>query len=464
MSSPRTTPPSGTHWTRRGVLATGLGVAAGGAAAGVLASRGASAAGGQPAYMKLQTERLASVPQWFLSLPGTVRQAALPRTNWNGQMVIHPTVLGNWLNGRITQYDKSGDRAALTTAVEGLDEIYARSTKYQGAAFVAYEFSYNGGPNPWFSSFGQSKFPLSAHRLYTITGETRFLRMRDEFMNAFDVPRAVGRPWVASVDGAGGLWLDEYPRDNKISMVFNGQVYALAELLRYWEVTKEDRALQLVRGALWTAWFHRHRVRRPGLHSRYYVNSEAHVASYHYFNTQCYWLLHGMTNHPQFALAVDDMLDDWVCDDVAGQVRIVGGVTHQVRNGTVVKQWRPTSTLSMRSAKRQSMLTSQAWSRMDSGPMAGWFIAETPYAYREGFTTEQWRWLTPRPMRFVPGIVRGYAFSANGNRVERKRFTATAATRALANRRVILGGRTHVEMKDGPLAGLWVEWTQVRPA
>lgn len=451
---------------RRVLLA---GTAAAAATTAFELSSASSASAAQTQFRMLSTPRLQSispVPSGQVTISAgyvggmTFAADGTPLSPMDGLgMVSHPTRTGNFLLAHMYAYsiDKAPQR--LRMVARSLDGLYGRSAKYQGAAFVKYQFPWkamDGLRNPWYSAFGQSKFPAVAHRMYLATGERKWLQMSREFMNAFDVVPSGRNPFVAGVDSLGALWLEEYPQDTVMSKVFNGHVYAMHELLRYWELSKSPRALEFVKGAAFTAWRWRDRCRVPGSFSRYYHSYPADVPSYHWIHHHCYQLLWDLTGYRAFATTADQMRNDWCIDEAAGRVKVNRGHTHRVRSGNTFATMTLGSTTELASSRRRSFDSPKVWSRMDSGPRAGWYIEENAAAFRVGYTTDN---VTMRPVNvyLAPGTHTGYAFSANGMRYARRTLKLSTTRSARSSRTAMLGGRRHWLIDDGDFKGLWVQ-------
>ncbi|CAI9400717.1 MULTISPECIES: D-glucuronyl C5-epimerase family protein [Aestuariimicrobium] len=404
----------------------------------------------------------------------------VPLTELKGSWVIHITVLGNYLNSLLDSYETSGRRQPVNLArvVTTMDALLARASRRRGGVFLKYEFpwhSYQGDlPDPWYSSFGQSKFPLVTQRLYEYTGERRWLQATSELVTAFFQAPQIGQtdlPWIATVDPNHYLWLDEYPQpDGRASAVFNGHYYAMVGLLRYQARTGDARAKKLVQGAAETMAAYRNLCRHPGTFSHYYASNSAHVASYHYVNASCYLNMYNHTGWSPFAHTVDQMIGDWRVSSVPTTVFAKGGYPHSVRpvtgsagvNAGAATVWRPSRDVVVSSGTRsQWSAFPGVWSRMDSGPMKGYWIRETVYGYPEGFHVDRAEYRFPRDVWFEPGTSVSFVADSRGHLSSPRYSVFKTRSRAQSTLRAKLGGSHYARIDNGGLAGRWARLSSV---
>ncbi|MEL4357541.1 MULTISPECIES: D-glucuronyl C5-epimerase family protein [unclassified Luteococcus] len=392
----------------------------------------------------------------------------------DGRVVIHPTQLGNLLNAHLDSYSRRPDREQLRFAATVMEALMQRTARRQGARFLAYEFNWHADgrplPGPWYSSFGQSKFPRALHRLEQATGERKWARYRQEVVAAFHLPPLRSRPtqpWIAGVDANNCLWLEEYPSPvGRFSTVFNGHFYALAELGFYLQQTKDPLAREVVQGAAATLDFYRNYCRAPGRWSNYFANSTTNVPSYHSVNTSCYVGLWNLTGLGRVGTVSDQMFADWPYTTdtrAAGRIRVNPGV-HQIQrpvgSGPGKPQvWKTTSPMVLRTTSRHRWSTATGtWLYMAEGPKSGFWVREqADLAFRVGLDTDQAIYTRPRPVLMkLGGPIVGYQWSADGvgKAVRSTSFSRSAVVPG--TQRATLGGRGHILVTEGRFAGLWV--------
>lgn len=474
--------------SRRGLLAGGLGVTA---AMGASLTTSAMPAQADNSFFRTFGGTVTSLAKWRPN-PASVRPEGwlgalrvgtehdVPLSDLRGEWVVHPTVLGNYLNELLTSYELSGKRQPvnLRRAVTSMEALMERAARRRGAAFLGYEFpwhSYMGPlPDPWYSSFGQSKFPLVTQRLYEFTGERRWLQATDEIINAFFQGPETGQsgaPWVATVDPSRYLWLDEYPNpDGRPSAVFNGHYFALAGLLFFLDRKEDPRVRKLVLGASETMANYRNLCRNPGQFSHYYASSSANVASYHYFNWSSYLNMYNHTNWAPFAHTTDQMIGDWRVTTVPTTVFAKGGYPHRVSrvtgsaglNAGPLFTWTPPRDQVVASGTRTQWLSLKGvWSRMDSGPMAGHWIQETIYGYPEGFDVDRAEYRFPRDVWFEPGTTTSFLADSRGHLHSPLRSAFSRRSRAQSTLRAKLNGAHYARIDNGFLAGRWARLSTV---
>ena len=95
------------------------------------------------------------------------------------------------------------------------------------------------------------------------------------------------------------------------------------------------------------------------------------------------------------------------------------------------------------------------WIYVDTGPFAGYWVYEWPYSYVPGFVGYT-NFSSPRGVTFSAGTHSGYTFDWYGNNLSWKTYTLSSATRATANARAVINGRTYLHVVDGLYAHHWV--------
>lgn len=401
--------------------------------------------------------------QWVAGSP-------IPRTLIKGdRLVIHPTTLGNWMNAHLRGYAQDRDRRHLTVAGNALEALAQRAGRRRGARFLAYEFEWSSSngllTSPWYSSFGQSKFPFAAHQLHAFTGERKWLQYRDEFVAAFHLPADRSRPldpWIAGVDANNCLWLEEYPASHgRLSTVFNGHFYALWELGHYWAVSKDPHVRDLVQGAAATMDYYRNYCRRPGGPSNYYANTGTPVASYHYINLACYRGLFDATGVLRLGTTVDQMAADWRVTAGGGNLALAKAPLQVRRYSggrfTAISTWTPAKAMTIKGNQRVQSDASGVWLRMADGPRPGWYVRETPgRAHYYGDHWDRVEFKRRRDVLLGPGSVTGWQLGAGGRLGAPVTRTFTSVSVAHSTTRAKVAGRQMILVQDGNFAGRWV--------
>lgn len=451
-----------------------LGAAATAAAPAMLSGPEASASTRwrmMPEPVRRPNDRTKPVSVTAMNSMVTVSSDPIPRTVLkDGRRVIHPTDLGNLLNAHVDSFELDGRREHLTLGVEVAEALMQRAVRHRGAAFIGYEFDWHDQHNPWFSAFGQSKFPRLLHNLGRHTGERRWQPWKREVLNAFRIaPQATlpQDPWIAGVDSNNCLWLEEYPGpDTKFSTVFNGHFYALAELSAYVTQSGDQSAADLVQGAAATMDFYRNICRSPGRFSNYFANIDTNVGSYHWINAACYLGLFNYTGVPRLATTVDQMSRDWPFT-TSGKFRVrirprAQLITQRLDRAAV--SWTPTQQLTVGSAQRSAIKYKPGvWAKMSDGPKAGWWILEQPAsAYCLGTAVDRVDFKRTRDVWFNGGVnITGYRIAADGNPLPSLTRKLPAASLAHSTARARVAGSHHILIQDGAFKGLWIPESKV---
>lgn len=403
------------------------------------------------------------LPSHFKPVPNGVPISPMDKSGTEGQ---HPSRLADLMLGHLDSYENTGNRGNLTFACEILDRMIEGTAVFdRGAVFFPYTFDWPGaahGPNiaPWFSSYSQARYPLVVWRMYTLTQDRKYLGILKQVMTSFELPPAVGRPWIIDVDDNGCYWFEEAPYpDGHASHIHNGNLLAGFDMLAYAERSGDQRAYELVRGAFYTAHYYRNACRNPGWCSYYYaLTSKNTHASYHPVHAQMFVRAYNATRIANFAKTTDQLIGDYCSYTLKGGLNIFP-VAHKVKAdyydpGVL---WKPPATISIPSANRISIKgQTGVWSRMDTGPHAGKYIQEGPYAYRSWYDTDAFNYRFPRKVIFKKGRIGAFEYAPNGRRVLKKTITFTRDSSASSYKRAKLGGRQCIHISNGGFAGLWV--------
>jgi hypothetical protein len=199
----------------------------------------------------------------------------------NGRRYYNPGTIAQQGCRYLDAYVRTGDAAYLRLAQLRANRLRQLAFSRRGALWFGYAFNWpnEGLKAPWVSALAQG-FALSFFvRLYRVTGRASDLATaRSVFMSFRALGRA--RPWVAYVDSAHFLRLEEYP-SSRPSHVLNGSNFAFYGLYDYAELTGDPTAVAMVRGHLTALRRYLVQYRVPGHLSYYDLRHRTQSAHYH---------------------------------------------------------------------------------------------------------------------------------------------------------------------------------------
>ena len=152
----------------------------------------------------------------------------------------------------------------------------------RGALWVPYRFSYPAERlhAPWVSALAQGNALSFFVRLYRVTGRPADLATARALLMGFRALGRSGSPWVAYVDAARYLRLEEYP-GLRPSHVLNGADFGVFGLYDYAMLTGDPTAVRLLRGHLTSIRQYLATYRVPGGISRYDLVHRGGSLHYH---------------------------------------------------------------------------------------------------------------------------------------------------------------------------------------
>ncbi len=234
-----------------------------------------------------------------------------------GDRQEHPVYLVQYALAALGGYTRTGDQRYLDRALANAERLVTLGERDEaGALWFPYHFAHRyydvTMPVPWWSSMGQGQ-PLSLFsRLAGLLPDgARWRELADATFRTFDGWRALGRPWITTMDAHGCLWFEEYAGDVEPLLVVNGHVFALYGLYDYATLTGDPHASDLFDGGATTIRNHIGTIRVPGGIS-YYCAREGYCqrpewqnAGYHPIHIQQLRMLAAMTGDEAFATAAD---------------------------------------------------------------------------------------------------------------------------------------------------------------
>lgn len=230
-----------------------------------------------------------------------------------GVLQNHPVYLVQYALAALGGYSRTGDARYLQRALANAERLVLQSERggEDNALWFPYHFAYRyydvTMPVPWWSSMGQGQ-PLSlfSRLAREDASDTRWRELADATFRSFNGWRALGRPWITTMDPRGQLWFEEYAGDVEPLLVINGHIFALYGLYDYAMLTGDPHAVDFFDGGATTVRNYIETFRVPGGVSYYCVRDgycqrpEWQNSSYHPIHIQQLRMLGQMTGDTRF--------------------------------------------------------------------------------------------------------------------------------------------------------------------
>lgn len=237
----------------------------------------------------------------LLSTSRTRRHAdeqGLPIAVTGGRRFYNPGNLATQGCRYLDGYVRTGDPVYLERAERRAAKLRELAFSARGGVWEAYRASFGGMRAPWVSALAQGGALSFFVRLYRVTGNPADLATARDLFLSF---RALGRssPWVAYVDSAGYLRLEEYPSERP-SHVFNGANFGYFGIYEYAMLTGDPTAIRFAQGHLTAMRHYAIRYRVPGGLSLYDLVHRAQSRHYHSVDAWQLSMLARMGGGPYF--------------------------------------------------------------------------------------------------------------------------------------------------------------------
>jgi len=396
-----------------------------------------------------------------------------------GRMYDHPVAQAQYGLALLTSYQRHHDPALLALALKQAGRIIAHRTVAKGAWFYPYPFGFalHNNPKemeraPWYSGMAQAQALSLFVRLAVVTGDPRWQQAAAATFDSFLAPPSDGAPWVAHVDNAGYLWIDEYPeRPAPASdLTYNGQMFGvvgLYDFVHYPSAAARRRlpiALQMLDGAETTAEHYASVIRNPGFVSRYCLQDGTLNAQYHAIHVVQLSHLYTLTQDQAFARAADDLRRDYPTPEVTGTIHVIPG-TYQLARFDAASGRQIASTqltlgrgTTLPTLYRQRILGQGIWLKIGEGPYKDWWVKERAGRVWLGGVSAAVSYWPARPIG-VDGSVTSYVLDQAGRAVGTKTARLAHAT-VLVDQTADVNGRESWHVVSGPLAGTWLPVTR----
>ena len=182
---------------------------------------------------------------------------------------------------------EDGDTIYLERLKRYAHRMMTEADEFDGAVYFPYRFDYHVNqqeegllPAPWYSGMAQGEALGVMVRTFLITGDSTYLEYAHQVFKTFLRPRDTGTPWTVFIDSVGCYWIEEYPVWPP-SMTLNGFIYALYGVYEYYQLTKSERAGEVLNAGLSTVRNYIPFYRRVGKPSFYGLRFGHYAWDYH---------------------------------------------------------------------------------------------------------------------------------------------------------------------------------------
>ncbi|MGW9627109.1 D-glucuronyl C5-epimerase family protein [Microbacterium sp. NPDC055521] len=232
----------------------------------------------------------------------------------DGTLAHHPVTVTQYALAALGAYGRTGDRRYESRALAGGARLLKLADEVDDVLWFSYRFPHTyydvTMPVPWWSGLAQGQALSLFTRLWQrYPDDERWQRAAVGTFRSFRAWRALGVPWITTMDAHGYLWFEEYAADVEPLLVVNGHVFALYGLYEYARHTGDSHARDLFDGGATTVHHYLDTFRVPGGVSYYCVREgycqrpEWQNASYHPIHIQQLTMLGEMTGDDHFTEA-----------------------------------------------------------------------------------------------------------------------------------------------------------------
>ncbi|MEU0664707.1 D-glucuronyl C5-epimerase family protein [Streptomyces lavendulocolor] len=408
---------------------------------------------------------------------GTHDRDGVRMFRWNGGLHDHPVGQIQYGLENLAAYRRTGDAFFLDRARAQAGRVVERRHERRGAWFFPYPFDFTHAVHtgisyeaPWYSGMAQGEAlslfaQLAQLPAVPAAARERYRRAADGAFRSLLAGNGE-QPWVVARDGAGHLWIHEYPIDppGTSDHTYNGFMFAALGLWDYYALTRSPPAADLFDGSLTTLTANFRALRNPRWLSHYCRTHAIPTKSYHPVHVTLLRQLSWLSGSELLAVQSDLLMDDYPPPSLGpegGPVHLAEGAHTLLRfdDGGAV-----TATRTLELA-RPARATASHRIRIEGqdvhylladGPGAGWYVAERyPAAYLRG----EWCASDHRPARrarFRAGVS---VVCRRGS--DERTVTYPRDTPVHYDRRALVDGRMMLRATDGDAKGWWVPGSQL---
>jgi hypothetical protein len=402
------------------------------------------------------------------AVDGTGVRMFVRATTTGGRPVNHPVAQAQYGLDLLNSYRRTHDGWYLSYAARQGKRLVDTHVESRGAWWYPYPFDFPLGSNlnmtmrrPWYSAMAQGQVLSLFVRLHQATGNSYWKIAADKTFLSLRLGYAAGVPWVTHRDGAGRLWMEEYPGPTPAtsSRVLNGHLFTVYGLWDYWYLTRSAPAASLFDQSARTT--HRYVLsgfRNRGWASSYGLRGDAPTEKYHVIHVNQLLHLHALSGSPVFATMAEVLHGDFTAPSVRATVSFAAtahtGVGFRSTSNGLVSRRKLVrlSAVSTAPADQRRRIGGQPgfWYRISTGALAGYWVQEAPGVRATRRPVATVNYFGARAVRMAPGSYR--LFTTGRSRVIR----LTAASGAPVTSTGWIDGRRAVLLSAGTGRGWWL--------
>jgi hypothetical protein len=387
----------------------------------------------------------------------------------DGRIYNHPVAQAQYGISLLNTHRVTGDAWFLDRAQLQANRLVDTHIESRSAWWYPYPFTFElyGIPGdilrtPWYSAMAQGQALSLFTRLHLVTGQPLWRQAADATFTSMTLEPVSGQPWSSRTDGAGYLWLEEYPRSpvTNSERVLNGHIFALYGLWDYWRMTGDDTAAALFDGALTTAArYIPNGFRNTNWASSYSLRNDRPHERYHGIHIGQLLHAHVLTGATVFASLAETLQVDFPKAAQTGSVQFAAArhtgvkfastATGVVTATKTIEFTRATSAPGDQRRRIQSQ--SGYWLRITTGSLAGYWVQEVRSVRVMSGVVARIGYLGTRRVELLPGTYSAYTASGAARTV-----TFTQTTSAAVTEMGWTNARQAVLVHEGMLAGHWL--------
>lgn len=230
---------------------------------------------------------------------------------YQGNRSYHPVQMFLISERFFHSYRFTGEEKYIEICDRQIEALLKRSARVDDAIYFTYDFDFqlHGNKevlkNPWYSGMAQGYALTLFSRLYTATGNDKYIVLADSVLNSYkvepfeDIDRS--NPWISYLDNEGNLWLSEYPTpDATPTQALNGFIFSASGLYEMYIATKNPEVKEVLNRALLTLRENIDKFRNEGGISFYCSKHKVKSEKYHFLHIKQFQFLYDITSDSTF--------------------------------------------------------------------------------------------------------------------------------------------------------------------
>ncbi|MDZ7765964.1 MAG: D-glucuronyl C5-epimerase family protein [Melioribacteraceae bacterium] len=236
----------------------------------------------------------------------------------NGETHYHSLHLIQRMQWYLDSYYQTRDSYYLDWILKYYDKLMELSIETEDYLYFPYTFDFllHGYENevmkaPWLSGMTQGVGLMIFTRLYKFTEDETYLEETHKIFNTFYMTPDKNDPWITMLDPDNYFWIEEYPDHSEPNYTLNGFIFCIYGLYEYYQLTRNEDALFILKAAITTVEQYIKDFRVPGDVSLYCLTHRVPSPKYHLIHIKQLRSLHLFTGEQYFADMADSLYADY---------------------------------------------------------------------------------------------------------------------------------------------------------